>query len=156
MATTTNRGHIARALDFFDRTDVYFGLGQTATPWPDELNPKCTTQCKRNRKQTFYYIGMFTINLNQTLYTYGLSTCQLVHFSLALLVSFLYNLGQQLSMSLLGLILVRCSHQRSISNVCPLRIARDPLLEYRDWETDRKSTRLNSSHSAKSRMPSSA
>ena len=29
-------------------------------------------------------------------------------------------------------------------------------LMYRDWETDRKSTRLNSSHSAKSRMPSSA
>ena len=27
---------------------------------------------------------------------------------------------------------------------------------YRDWETDRKSTRLNSSHSARSRMPSSA
>ena len=27
---------------------------------------------------------------------------------------------------------------------------------YRDWETDRKSTRLNSSHPAKSRMPSSA
>ena len=27
---------------------------------------------------------------------------------------------------------------------------------YRDWETDRKSTRLNSSHSAKSRMPSSS
>ena len=27
---------------------------------------------------------------------------------------------------------------------------------YRDWETDRKSTRLNYSHSAKSRMPSSA
>ena len=32
----------------------------------------------------------------------------------------------------------------------------DPLEWYRDWETDRKSTRLNSSHSAKSRMPSSA
>ena len=33
----------------------------------------------------------------------------------------------------------------------------DVYLElYRDWETDRKSTRLNSSHSAKSRMPSSA
>ena len=32
-----------------------------------------------------------------------------------------------------------------------------PRIEpYRDWETDRKSTRLNSSHSAKSRMPSSA
>ena len=30
------------------------------------------------------------------------------------------------------------------------------LTTYRDWETDRKSTRLNSSHSAKSRMPSSA
>ena len=29
-------------------------------------------------------------------------------------------------------------------------------VKYRDWETDRKSTRLNSSHSAKSRMPSSA
>ena len=27
---------------------------------------------------------------------------------------------------------------------------------YRDWETDRKSTRLNSSHSRESRMPSSA
>ena len=31
-----------------------------------------------------------------------------------------------------------------------------PYTMYRDWETDRKSTRLNSSHSAKSRMPSSA
>ena len=30
------------------------------------------------------------------------------------------------------------------------------MTAYRDWETDRKSTRLNSSHSAKSRMPSSA
>ena len=30
------------------------------------------------------------------------------------------------------------------------------LTEYRDWETDRKSTRLNSSHSGESRMPSSA
>ena len=30
------------------------------------------------------------------------------------------------------------------------------IWQYRDWETDRKSTRLNSSHSAKSRMPSSA
>ena len=34
---------------------------------------------------------------------------------------------------------------------------RRPIMKlYRDWETDRKSTRLNSSHSAKSRMPSSA
>ena len=40
------------------------------------------------------------------------------------------------------------------------RIVYEVLLEkyvcYRDWETDRKSTRLKSSHSAKSRMPSSA
>ena len=31
-----------------------------------------------------------------------------------------------------------------------------PIGLYRDWETDRKSTRLNSSHSGESRMPSSA
>ena len=31
-----------------------------------------------------------------------------------------------------------------------------PEKSYRDWETDRKSTRLNSSHSGESRMPSSA
>ena len=30
------------------------------------------------------------------------------------------------------------------------------LILYRDWETDRKSTRLNSSHLKLSRMPSSA
>ena len=30
------------------------------------------------------------------------------------------------------------------------------LSAYRDWETDRKSTRLNSSHEIPSRMPSSA
>ena len=29
-------------------------------------------------------------------------------------------------------------------------------VSYRDWETDRKSTRLNSSHITRSRMPSSA
>ena len=32
----------------------------------------------------------------------------------------------------------------------------DSVRFYRDWETDRKSTRLNSSHSGESRMPSSA
>ena len=32
----------------------------------------------------------------------------------------------------------------------------DPAPPYRDWETDRKSTRLNSSHRSLSRMPSSA
>ena len=30
------------------------------------------------------------------------------------------------------------------------------MTTYRDWETDRKSTRLNSSHITRSRMPSSA
>ena len=30
------------------------------------------------------------------------------------------------------------------------------IAKYRDWETDRKSTRLNSSHEIPSRMPSSA
>ena len=34
--------------------------------------------------------------------------------------------------------------------------AKGKVAEYRDWETDRKSTRLNSSHSGESRMPSSA
>ena len=32
----------------------------------------------------------------------------------------------------------------------------EDLEAYRDWETDRKSTRLNSSHITRSRMPSSA
>ena len=32
----------------------------------------------------------------------------------------------------------------------------EELGNYRDWETDRKSTRLNSSHEIPSRMPSSA
>ena len=39
---------------------------------------------------------------------------------------------------------------------CWIVLAEWDKLAYRDWETDRKSTRLNSSHSAKSRMPSSA
>ena len=33
---------------------------------------------------------------------------------------------------------------------------RAAIQAYRDWETDRKSTRLNSSHEIPSRMPSSA
>ena len=36
------------------------------------------------------------------------------------------------------------------------REERELMLAYRDWETDRKSTRLNSSHRSLSRMPSSA
>ena len=38
-----------------------------------------------------------------------------------------------------------------MGNTCMVKEAR-----YRDWETDRKSTRLNSSHRSLSRMPSSA
>ena len=34
--------------------------------------------------------------------------------------------------------------------------SRNSIAPYRDWETDRKSTRLNSSHEFVSRMPSSA
>ena len=41
-----------------------------------------------------------------------------------------------------------------------MQLIKDELIEisnkYRDWETDRKSTRLNSSHEFVSRMPSSA
>ena len=37
-----------------------------------------------------------------------------------------------------------------------LELYREIEWHYRDWETDRKSTRLNSSHSRASRMPSSA
>ena len=42
---------------------------------------------------------------------------------------------------------IEVKNQNDIGKICGY---------YRDWETDRKSTRLNSSHSAKSRMPSSA
>ena len=35
-------------------------------------------------------------------------------------------------------------------------LTKEQIEAYRDWETDRKSTRLNSSHSRASRMPSSA
>ena len=42
-------------------------------------------------------------------------------------------------------------------NALPFRAYQTIYNEYyRDWETDRKSTRLNSSHSGESRMPSSA
>ena len=40
-------------------------------------------------------------------------------------------------------------------NLSPFQFSGTPI-KYRDWETDRKSTRLNSSHLKLSRMPSSA
>ena len=42
------------------------------------------------------------------------------------------------------------------TTVATINVKNEYTYTYRDWETDRKSTRLNSSHSAKSRMPSSA
>ena len=50
-----------------------------------------------------------------------------------------------------------CCHKEILKHFPELKIFSVlHLFGYRDWETDRKSTRLNSSHSAKSRMPSSA
>ena len=43
-----------------------------------------------------------------------------------------------------------------VSVITKQRYNWEALTEYRDWETDRKSTRLNSSHLKLSRMPSSA
>ena len=48
---------------------------------------------------------------------------------------------------------------KSLVSEAPLQTINNiniPIACYRDWETDRKSTRLNSSHSGESRMPSSA
>ena len=46
----------------------------------------------------------------------------------------------------------------AVDGVTPVVAAdfNDVVALYRDWETDRKSTRLNSSHSGEYRMPSSA
>ena len=49
-----------------------------------------------------------------------------------------------------------CSGNKAITELQRLLNVKQDGQPYRDWETDRKSTRLNSSHSAKSRMPSSA
>ena len=46
-----------------------------------------------------------------------------------------------------------CSEHQTASDAC---IGNQYVRSYRDWETDRKSTRLNSSHEIPSRMPSSA
>ena len=43
-----------------------------------------------------------------------------------------------------------------MENLVLLRLRLSIMGKYRDWETDRKSTRLNSSHEIPSRMPSSA
>ena len=54
-------------------------------------------------------------------------------------------------------LLIRYCKEKQCNN-CFLDTTDGCLLDYyyRDWKTDRKSTRLNSSHSGESRMPSSA
>ena len=54
---------------------------------------------------------------------------------------------------------IKSLREKGVSIMSIYKIINDKLpnkLTYRDWETDRKSTRLNSSHSGESRMPSSA
>ena len=48
------------------------------------------------------------------------------------------------------------SDTQVMASKLPFRAYQEYMRLYRDWETDRKSTRLNSSHSGESRMPSSA
>ena len=49
------------------------------------------------------------------------------------------------------------THTTSENILLKPQTIKEPLAtKYRDWETDRKSTRLNSSHITRSRMPSSA
>lgn len=39
MAVTLLKGHVSRALDFYNKSDIYLGLGKT-TPWEEgESNP---------------------------------------------------------------------------------------------------------------------
>ena len=46
---------------------------------------------------------------------------------------------------------------KPVTKIMPRHLhVKPPYIVYRDWETDRKSTRLNSSHRSLSRMPSSA
>ena len=47
-------------------------------------------------------------------------------------------------------------YNKHAKDLVQLQKVNDAKDAYRDWETDRKSTRLNSSHITRSRMPSSA
>ena len=38
MAIMTLNGHVSRALDFYGRDDLYFGIGRTSA-WADEKTP---------------------------------------------------------------------------------------------------------------------
>ena len=48
------------------------------------------------------------------------------------------------------------SNEYNVEIITNYKLSKDNATTYRDWETDRKSTRLNSSHLKLSRMPSSA
>ena len=65
-----------------------------------------------------------------------------------------YGTIDQLRFEIVTLEATKANLEAKLSEVTKERD--DASFLYRDWETDRKSTRLNSSHSAKSRMPSSA
>lgn len=39
VAIATTAGHVSRAIDFVNRTDLWFKLGRSLTPWDDEMNP---------------------------------------------------------------------------------------------------------------------
>ena len=51
---------------------------------------------------------------------------------------------------------IRTEHGMASLGITDKVYVQDRTALYRDWETDRKSTRLNSSHRSLSRMPSSA
>ena len=38
MAVTTIKGHVSRALDFYSKNEIFFGIGRT-TPWDNEQKP---------------------------------------------------------------------------------------------------------------------
>lgn len=42
MAVTTLKGHVSRALDFYNKEKIFMGLGKT-TPWDNEMSPPIPT-----------------------------------------------------------------------------------------------------------------
>ena len=72
-----------------------------------------------------------------------------IDFAIPLIESLIIALQYDISLKFL---FAAKTNLRSISDFVMV----DTVLAYRDWETDRKSTRLNSSHEIPSRMPSSA
>lgn len=42
MAVTLLKGHVSRALDFYNKSSIYFGIGKTS-PWTDDYHPPTPT-----------------------------------------------------------------------------------------------------------------